>query len=129
MRISDCSSDVCSSDLPGVSVLPEAHADEHALEVQLPFLQRLLGDVTLVPLVVGSATPDQVAAVLRQLWGGPETLIVISSDLSHYHAYADAQTLDRITAAAIERADIDAVARAGHTEGACGRHEIGRAHV
>jgi len=110
--------------LPGVSVLPEAHAGEHALEVQLPFLQRVLGDFTLVPLVVGLAPPEQVAAALRQLWGGPETLIVISSDLSHYHDYATARQLDLATAAAIERADIAAVAGAGNTEGACGRHAI-----
>jgi len=64
-----------------------AHAAEHALEVQLPFLQEALGDFTLVPLVVGDATPDEVAAVLERVWGGPETLIVVSSDLSHYLPY------------------------------------------
>jgi AmmeMemoRadiSam system protein B/AmmeMemoRadiSam system protein A len=110
--------------LPGVSTLPEAHADEHALEVQLPFLQRVLGNFTLVPLVVGLAPPEQVAAVLRRLWGGTETLIVISSDLSHYHDYATARRLDLATAAAIERADVAAVASAGNSEGACGRYAI-----
>ena len=87
--------------LPQVVVNDDAHAAEHALEVQLPFLQLVLGAFTLVPLAVGRATPDDVAAVLDTLWGGPETLIVVSSDLSHYHAYADAQRIDRGTADAI----------------------------
>jgi len=87
--------------MPGVSVSDAAHADEHALEVQLPFLQRALGDVTIVPLVVGAATAAQVADVLERLWGGPETLIVISSDLSHYHRYEDAQAIDAATVQAI----------------------------
>ncbi len=87
--------------MPGVSVSDAAHADEHALEVQLPFLQRALGDVTIVPLVVGAASTAQVADVLERLWGGPETLIVISSDLSHYHRYDDAQAIDAATVQAI----------------------------
>jgi AmmeMemoRadiSam system protein B len=87
--------------LPQVVVSDDAHAAEHALEVQLPFLQSVLGTFTLVPLAVGRATPDNVAGVLDVLWGGPETLIVVSSDLSHYHAYADAQRIDRNTADAI----------------------------
>jgi AmmeMemoRadiSam system protein B len=86
---------------PQVVVSDDAHAAEHSLEVQLPFLQSVLGTFTLVPLAVGRATPDDVAAVLDILWGGPETLIVVSSDLSHYHAYADAQRIDRNTADAI----------------------------
>jgi hypothetical protein len=87
--------------MPGVLVSDAAHADEHALEVQLPFLQRALGDVTIVPLVVGAASAAQVADVLERLWGGPETLIVISSDLSHYHRYEDAQAIDAATVQAI----------------------------
>jgi AmmeMemoRadiSam system protein A len=87
-----------ASALPQVIVSDDAHAAEHALEVQLPFLQSVLGTFTLVPLAVGRATPDDVAAVLDVLWGGRETLIVVSSDLSHYHAYADAQRIDRNTA-------------------------------
>jgi len=79
-----------------------AHALEHSLEVQLPFLQTALTDFTLVPLVVGDAAPETVAAVLERLWGGPETLIVISSDLSHYHEYLVAQRLDKATSQAIE---------------------------
>lgn len=84
--------------LPQVIRHNAAHAEEHSLEVQLPFLQAVLGDFTLVPFAVGYATPDEVAEVLDLLWGGPETLIVISSDLSHYHGYADAQRRDRHTA-------------------------------
>ena len=62
-----------------------AHRPEHCLEVQLPFLQTLFPDFTIVPLLVGDTTPEQVAAVLERLWDGPETRIIISSDLSHYH--------------------------------------------
>jgi AmmeMemoRadiSam system protein B/AmmeMemoRadiSam system protein A len=88
-------------DLPQVVISAATHAQEHALEVQLPFLQRVLGEFSLVPLVVGSATPEQVAEVLERLWGGPETLIVISSDLSHYHAYEEARRIDGATVRAI----------------------------
>lgn len=87
--------------LPQVVRHDTAHAAEHSLEVQLPFLQKVLNDFTLVPFAVGYASPDEVADVLDLLWGGPETLIVISSDLSHYHAYADAQRRDQHTAADI----------------------------
>lgn len=81
-----------------VVVSPEAHAAEHSLEVQLPFLQSVLDDFKLVPLAVGNATADEVAEVLDKLWGGPETLIVISSDLSHFLPYQTAQTVDAQTA-------------------------------
>ncbi|WIM06180.1 MAG: AmmeMemoRadiSam system protein B [Candidatus Nitricoxidivorans perseverans] len=83
--------------LPQVGVGEVAHAWEHSLEVQLPFLQAALGDFNLVPFVVGAASNDEVAEVLNLLWGGPETLIVISSDLSHYHPYAEARQIDRST--------------------------------
>jgi MEMO1 family protein len=79
------------------------HAQEHSLEVQLPFLQMLFEDFTLLPLVAGSATPQHVAAVLASVWGGAETLVLISSDLSHYHPYEAARQLDRATSAAILR--------------------------
>jgi hypothetical protein len=92
-------------DLPQVAAGDAPHAPEHAIEVELPFLQSLLGDFALVPLVVGEATPEQVAEVLARLWGGPETLLVISSDLSHYEAYARAREHDAATAVAIERLD------------------------
>jgi hypothetical protein len=87
--------------LPQVVVSDAAHAQEHALEVQLPFLKATLGTFALVPFAVGQATPQQVAEVLDLLWGGPETLIVVSSDLSHYHAYDEAQRRDRATANAV----------------------------
>jgi AmmeMemoRadiSam system protein B len=98
------------ADLPFVSEADAPHAPEHALEVELPFLQRVLVSFALVPLVVGDATPEEVAEVLARLWGGPETLLVVSSDLSHYHEYGEAQRLDAETAAAIERGDWAALA-------------------
>jgi AmmeMemoRadiSam system protein B len=91
------------ADLPFLVQADAPHAPEHALEVELPFLQMLLGDFTLVPLLVGDATPQQVAEVLARLWDGSRTLIVISSDLSHYHDYDTARRLDAATAALIER--------------------------
>ena len=93
------------SHLPQVIVSAHAHALEHSLEVQLPFLQSVLADFTLLPLAVGMATPEEVAAVLEALWGGAETLIVISSDLSHYLPYATAQRVDKDTVQAILRLD------------------------
>ncbi len=87
--------------LPQVVVSAQAHALEHSLEVHVPFLQTVLGQFTLVPLAVGHATAAEVAQVLDALWGGPETLIVVSSDLSHYLPYGDAQAVDRATARAI----------------------------
>jgi len=75
-----------------------AHAQEHSLEVQLPFLQSALRSFTLVPLAVGEASPEEIASVLQRLWGGAETLIVISSDLSHHFAYVEAQRMDAATA-------------------------------
>jgi len=80
-----------------VVVSPAAHALEHSLEVQLPFLQSVLDDFKLLPLAVGDATPAEVAQVLEALWGGPETLIVISSDLSHFLPYRAAQSIDQDT--------------------------------
>jgi hypothetical protein len=106
--------------LPAVRVDDRAHAPEHSLEVQLPFLQRTLGAFTLLPLVVGDATDDQVAAVLEAVWGGPETLLVVSSDLSHYHDYATARARDRRTAAAITARDAAAI----DDDDACGARPI-----
>jgi MEMO1 family protein len=103
--------------LPQVHRLDEAHRQEHSLEVHLPFLQAILADFTLVPLVVGDASAADVAEVLDRLWGGPETLIVISSDLSHYHDYETARRMDSRTSRAIEHLQWDAL---GY-EDACGR--------
>jgi AmmeMemoRadiSam system protein B len=90
---------------PSVEIADAPHVREHALEVQLPFLQRVLGDVQIVPLLVGEARPEDVAAVLARLWGGGETVIVVSSDLSHYHDADTARRRDAATADAIERGD------------------------
>ena len=87
--------------LPGTGFLDEAHTHEHSLEVHLPFLQRVLPSFSLVPLVVGDATVEEVASVINSLWGGPETLLVISSDLSHFHPYTEAQEIDARTSAKI----------------------------
>jgi AmmeMemoRadiSam system protein B len=87
--------------LPQVTVSAEAHMLEHSLEVHLPFLQTVLRDFRLLPLAVGMTSAEEVAEVLETLWGGPETLIVISSDLSHYHAYLTAQRIDSATVEAI----------------------------
>jgi len=87
--------------LPFVEVNDAAHAREHSLEVHLPFLQSVLGSFSLVPIVVGDASPDEMALVFDTLWGGTETLIVVSSDLSHYLPYDSARGRDRDTARAI----------------------------
>lgn len=108
------------AELAGVQVRDAAHAEEHSLEVHLPFLQRALGAVSLVPLVVGDARPAMVAAVLEALWGGPETLIVISSDLSHYLDYAAAKRVDQATAGRIEALAHDEI----EPDAACGSRPI-----
>lgn len=106
-------------DLPQVIVSDSAHAQEHSIEVHLPFLQTTLANFELIPLAVGQADAAEVAAVLEALWGGPETLIVVSSDLSHYLDYRRARTVDRATAGAILalRTDIE-------PEHACGATPI-----
>jgi AmmeMemoRadiSam system protein B len=91
--------------LPFVMRADAPHAPEHAIEVELPFLQLVLRRFTLVPLLVGDAHPKQVAEAIGRLWGGPETIVVVSSDLSHFHDYRAAQGLDAATAAAIEQGD------------------------
>lgn len=89
-------------ELPGVQLLDEAHAREHSLEVQLPFLQSVLDGFSLLPLVIGQASAGEVARVLQHIWGGPETLVVISTDLSHFHNYQEARAIDADTAGQIE---------------------------
>ncbi len=108
--------------LPQVRVLDAAHGREHGLEVHLPFLQMTLGlDFKLVPLVVGDAKPTEVAEVLERLWGGAETLVVISSDLSHYLDYRAAKKMDEKTAVAIQQLNPAALGE----NSACGRIPIG----
>ena len=104
-------------ELPQVQLLDRAHEGEHSLEVHLPFLQAVLESFTLLPLVVGDARDGEVAEVLRAVWGGGETLVVISSDLSHFLSYGDAKSLDEATATAIEALDPDGIGR----DQACGR--------
>lgn len=106
--------------LPQVRVFDPAHAREHSLEVQLPFLQVVLGHFTVVPLAVGRAEPQTVSEVLEALWGGPETRFVISSDLSHYHDWATARRLDQSTAEAIEALKPEAIA----SDQMCGHHPV-----
>jgi len=100
-----------------VEVLDDAHHWEHSLEVQLPFLQEVLGRFSVLPVAVGRATSGQVAEALEALWGGDETLIVISSDLSHYHDYDTAKRMDLATAGAIESLEPGRIG----SEQACGR--------
>lgn len=97
-----------------------AHAPEHSLEVQLPFLQRVLDDFVLVPVVVGSASDDATATAIDALWGGPETLVVVSTDLSHYLDHDTARSVDRATASAIVGRDPGAI---GSTA-ACGARPL-----
>jgi AmmeMemoRadiSam system protein B len=93
--------------LPVVQTLDIAHAAEHSLEVHLPFLQVVLDRFQIVPLLVGASTADDVADVLQTLWGGPETLVVVSSDLSHFHEYSESRRIDAETARRIECGDIE----------------------
>lgn len=102
--------------LPQVVVRDDAHAGEHSLEVHLPFLQEALESFTLVPLTVGAATPEEVAEVLDELWGGEETVIVVSSDLSHYEDYDTARELDEHTARLVEALRFEELRR----QDACG---------
>jgi len=106
--------------LPQVHIDNEAHRLEHSLEVHLPFLQRVLRDFTLVPLVVGDASAQDVSEVMQQLWGGRETLLVISSDLSHFLDYDSARIRDAATSRAIERLAYEEL----DYHDACGRNPV-----
>lgn len=106
--------------LPAIIQHDEPHRMEHSLEVQLPFLQQLLPHFTLLPLVVGQSTPETIATLLDHCWGGRETLIVISSDLSHYLPYEQAQQLDQQSSTAITTFHGEALV----PESACGRLPI-----
>ena len=107
--------------MPEVRVIDATHQFEHCIEVHLPFLQTIIESFSLVPLVVGDATPESVAEVIDALWGGPETLIVISSDLSHYLSYDEARVSDKATCHAIENLEAHSIDR----DHACGATPIG----
>ncbi len=102
--------------LPLVDYLEEAHKSEHSLEVQLPFLKEALDDFKLIPVITGNASPTDVETLLETVWGKKDTLIVISTDLSHYLPYNEACILDNKTKTAIENLDIDSIEQ----EQACG---------
>jgi MEMO1 family protein len=106
--------------LPQVHLDNEAHRLEHSIEVHLPFLQEVLDSFVLVPIVVGDAAPAEVCDVISMLWDGPETLLIVSSDLSHYHDYETATRLDRATSRAIETLAYENI---GY-EQACGRNPV-----
>ncbi|NOV30276.1 AmmeMemoRadiSam system protein B [Methylomonas sp. ZR1] len=103
--------------LPFVEYIEQAHTLEHSLEVHLPFLQSVLQQFTLVPIVAGDASPELVSQALELLWGGDETLLVISSDLSHYHDYDTAKRLDQATSRMIEQLQYNEICG----EAACGK--------
>lgn len=103
-----------------IQVFEGAHEPEHAIEVELPFLQKLFEGMKIVPLVTGSTSADQVARVIDLVWGGPETLIVVSSDLSHYHDYGSAQRYDAAAARMIESFDFTQLT----ADQACGHQSI-----
>jgi AmmeMemoRadiSam system protein B len=107
------------AELPQVEVSDVAHQLEHSLEVEIPFLQVVLGEFEILPLVVGDASAGEVAEVLDVVWGGPETAIVISSDLSHFLTYDEAR---RVDAATVDRV-LDLVGPIRPTE-ACGAYPI-----
>jgi len=105
----------------GVTLSDAAHSLEHSLEVQLPFLQLVLDSFSLVPLAVGDTAPETVAEVIDLLWDGPETLVVVSSDLSHYLSYEDAQQRDAATCRAIKGMDAHCI----NSGDACGSTAVG----
>lgn len=105
---------------PGITIDDAAHAPEHCLEVQLPFLQELFLDFSIVPLLVGHTTAEEIAAALESVWDGPDTRIIISSDLSHYHDWQTARRLDGETAEAIVALQPEAL----RGDSACGRAAI-----
>lgn len=107
------------ADLPQIGVNAATHAEEHAIEVQVPFIQRILGDLPIIPLAVGQAGPRQVGEVIVRLAADPGTLIVISSDLSHFHPQQQARSLDDRTIARVLAAD-DTI----EPDRACGCHPL-----
>lgn len=107
--------------LPEVEIMDEAYTQEHSLEVHLPFLQTVLKQFTFLPVVVGDASPEAVASVIKSVWGGEDTLIVVSTDLSHYHDYQTAKRIDTHTADLIKQLLYEKVG----PKQACGCRPIG----
>jgi Predicted dioxygenase len=105
---------------PWISVNEEAHSEEHCIEVQLPFLQETLDDFVLIPLVVGETKTEQIAELIYQFTEDEETLIVISTDLSHFYDYDTAKRNDLCTANAIESLELDKI----YSENACGAQSL-----
>jgi len=105
------------TEVPRVRVFDAAHAEEHSLEVELPFLSEILRDWVLLPICAGDASADEVARVIEAAWGGDETLVVVSSDLSHYLDYETARQRDAVASAAIEALRPEGL----DAESACGR--------
>jgi len=105
------------AELPFVQYSDQIHELEHSLEVQLPFLQMVLGSFSLIPIVTGDATPDQVCQVIEKFWEQEDVLIVISSDLSHFHDYQTAKKMDQLTSEIIEQLQYEKL----DGESACGR--------
>jgi AmmeMemoRadiSam system protein B len=110
----------CTEVVPALGYLDQAHEQEHSLEVHLPFLQKVLGEFRLLPLVVGQAQPEEVAAVLERFVDDPESLLVVSSDLSHYLDYDSARAVDAETARAIAALDVRHIT----PERACGAYPV-----
>jgi len=108
------------SQFPQVSISEEAHILEHSIEVQLPFLQSIFSDFKLIPIVIGDISGQQLTEVINYLWGNEQTLIVVSSDLSHFLDYQSAIALDNQTTKAIESFQPDKISR----EAACGGEGI-----
>jgi len=107
-------------EVPNVRVFDAPFDGEHSLEVQLPFLQVVLENFRVLPVLVGQTPPESVASLIEALWGGDETRIIVSSDLSHYHDYATAQQLDHHTAELVETLRLEELT----SENACGCYPL-----
>ncbi len=105
------------SEFPFIHCMDQAFDNEHCLEVHLPFLQTVLKKFSLIPLIAGDASADQISEILELFWDQPETLIVISTDLSHFHQYETAQTLDKETSILFEKCEYEKLEKGS----ACGR--------
>jgi AmmeMemoRadiSam system protein B len=116
----DAEASEIAKSVPNVRVYDPPFEDEHSLEVHLPFLQVVLEDFQVLPILVGQTPPESVAALIDALWGGEETRIIVSSDLSHYHDYETAQQIDQHTAELVETLRLEELT----SEHACGCHPL-----